>query len=195
MPSGRPQQRRSWPASTRPRRTECSGSTRSPATASDPDATGDPRPTSISIRPRVGLSHNRRTMGFKLLLAGVGVVWVVVASVPASIAGELAGVRLPDQMTVEGRTLTLNGMGLREATILKVRVYVAGLYLVARSADASQIVASEEPKRLVLDFVRDVGRGSLVDAWNEGFAKSAGAGLTALQPRVATLNGWMSDMK
>src|SRR5262245_6798797 len=115
-------------------------------------------------------------MGLKLLLAGIGAVWIVVAGVPPSVAGELAGVKLPEQVTVGGRTLRLNGMGLREATILKVRVYVAGLYLVARSTDASQIIASEEPKRLVLDFVRDVGRGSLVEAWNEGFAKSAGSG-------------------
>jgi hypothetical protein len=86
-------------------------------------------------------------------------------------------------------------LGLREATILKVRVYVAGLYLEARSSDASQVIASEGPKRLVLHFVRDVGRGSLVDAWKEGFAKSAGPGVTALKDRLAMLDAWMVDMK
>ena len=114
---------------------------------------------------------------------------------PPGTAGELAGVTLPDQVPVEGRTLVLNGMGLREATFLKVRVYVAGLYLEARSSDPSQIIASEGTKRLLLHFVRDVGRGSLVEAWNEGFAKSAGSGLAAVQDRLATLDGWMVDVQ
>ncbi|MBI3456579.1 MAG: chalcone isomerase family protein [Candidatus Rokubacteria bacterium] len=122
--------------------------------------------------------------------------WALGAHIPApSTAGELAGVTLPDQVTVEGRTLVLNGMGLRQATIFRVNVYVGGLYLEARSSDASQIIASEGTKRLVLHFVRDVGRENLVEAWDEGFAKSAGPGLTALRARVATLDAWMVDMK
>lgn len=132
----------------------------------------------------------------KHIVVAAAVVWALGAHVPAlGAAGELAGVTLPDQVTVEGRTLVLNGMGLRQATILRVRVYVGGLYLEARSSDASQIIASEGPKRLVLHFVRDVGRENLVEAWNEGFAKSAGPGLAALRDRVATLNGWMVDVK
>ena len=116
--------------------------------------------------------------------------------VPASsTAGELAGVTLPDQLTIEGRTPVLNGMGLRQATILRVHVYVGGLYLEARSSDASQIIASEAMKRLILHFVRDVGRQNLVEAWDEGFTKSAGSGLASLRDRVATLDGWMVDFK
>ena len=110
-------------------------------------------------------------------------------------AGELAGVSLPDQVTVDGRSLVLNGLGLREATIFKVNVYVAGLYLETRSSDAVQIIAAERTKRLVLSFVRDVGRSSLIEAWNDGFAKSAGPALAGLQDRLTTLNAWMVDVK
>lgn len=136
-------------------------------------------------------------MSTKRILVAAASAWAALGvHVPApGTAGELAGVTLADQVTVEGRTLVLNGMGLRQATILKVRVYVAGLYLEARSSDASQLIASEGPKRLVLHFVRDVGRGSLVDAWKDGFAKSAGPGLAALQDRLATLDAWMVDVK
>ena len=136
-------------------------------------------------------------MSTKPVLVAAAAAWAALGGnvLAPAMAGELAGVTLPDQVTVEGRTLQLNGMGLREATILRVRVYVAGLYLEARSADASRAIASEGPKRLVLHFVRDVGRGSLVDAWKEGFAKSAGPGLAALQDRVAMLNAWMVDVK
>ena len=135
-------------------------------------------------------------MNMRCVVVAAVAAWAFSAHVPvASTAGELAGVTLPDQATVESRTLVLNGMGLRQATILRVHVYVGGLYLEARSADASQIMASEGTKRLVLHFVRDVGRQNLVEAWDEGFAKSAGPGLAALRDRVATLDGWMVDVK
>ena len=134
-------------------------------------------------------------MYLKRMIVTVAVVFALGGPVPAPVtAGELAGVTLPDQLTIEGRRLVLNGMGLRQATILRVHVYVGGLYLEARSSDAAQIIASERTKRLVLHFVRDVGRQNLVEAWNEGFAKSAGSGLAALRDRVATLNGWMVDL-
>lgn len=110
-------------------------------------------------------------------------------------AGELAGVTLPDQIAVEGRFLVLNGMGLREATIFRVDVYVAGLYLEARSSDAGRIIAADDTKRLILRFVRDVSRDDLAGAWTEGFQKSAGPGLGALGDRVATLNAWMADLR
>ena len=133
-----------------------------------------------------------RTRRFVGVTAAVFVLLLL--RVPPGSAGQLAGVSLPDQVTVEGRTLVLNGMGVREATILRVHVYVAGLYLEARSSDAARVIAADETKRLVLSFVRDVGRDSLVSAWNEGFAKS-GPALAALRDRLATLNGWMVDVK
>jgi hypothetical protein len=49
-----------------------------------------------------------------------------------------AGVTLPDQAMVEARTLVLNGMGLRKATWLRVKVHVAGLYLEEMSLDAAR---------------------------------------------------------
>ena len=45
----------------------------------------------------------------------------------AAPAAELAGVTMPDTDTVEGKTLKLNGLGLRKKMVFKV--YVAGLYL------------------------------------------------------------------
>ena len=50
-------------------------------------------------------------------------------------AAEISGVKLPDQVTVVGKSLKLNGAGLRQATILKVNVYAAGLYLEKPSGD------------------------------------------------------------
>jgi chalcone isomerase-like protein len=113
---------------------------------------------------------------------------------PRASAGELAGVTLPDQIQVDSRTLVLNGMGLREATFLKVDVYVAGLYLETKSSDPGAIIRSSQVKRLVMKFVRDVGRKDLVKAWDESFKETAGASLPALKDRVAILDSYMSDV-
>ncbi len=126
---------------------------------------------------------------------GVPVVLAALLCIPAPArAGELAGVTLPDQLTVEGKTLVLNGLGLREATMLKVDVYVAGLYLEAKSTDPQAILGSELVRRIVMHFVRDVKRQDLAKAWTEGFEKNAGKEMPALKDRLATLNAAMPDV-
>src|SRR5687768_3500332 len=76
---------------------------------------------------------------------------------PAS-AGQCAGVTLPEQVSIEGKPLVLNGMGLREATVLAIDVYVAGLYLERRSKDGKAIAASEQLKQMRLSLLRAVDR-------------------------------------
>ncbi len=108
-----------------------------------------------------------------------------------ALANECGSVRMPNQITVANTQLVLNGMGIREATVFNVDVYVAGLYVEHRSSDGNAIAASAETKRLVLHFVRNVDRDDLVNAWNEGFRRNAGGSLGALQARINRLNGWM----
>lgn len=114
-------------------------------------------------------------------------------AVPAS-AGKRAGVSMPDHIKVEGKTLVLNGMGVREATIFNVDVYVAGLYLEHKSSNAGEIIRAEKLKRIHLHFVRDVDKSDITEAWSEGFKKNAGKNLGALRARVARLNSWMTDI-
>ncbi len=118
---------------------------------------------------------------------------VLLAVLPAS-AAELAGVKLPDSADVAGKTLVLNGLGLREATFLRVDVYVAGLYLEAKTKDASAIIGSDAPKRLVMHFVRKVGKSDITKAWTEGFEANSPDLYAAVKDRVATMNGWMQDV-
>lgn len=108
-------------------------------------------------------------------------------------AGKLAGVTMPDQVTVAGKTLVLNGLGLREATALNVHVYVAGLYVEEPKADPQAIVRADEVKQLNLAFVLDVDRGNITDAWAEGFKKNVGED-PRLTDRIERLNSWMTDM-
>jgi hypothetical protein len=104
-------------------------------------------------------------------LARVTAPAVVVAAlaVPA-LARELSGVSMPDSVTVGEKTLKLNGMGIRKKFVFKV--YVAGLYLVTPSKDAAAILSADAPRVIRMQYVRDVDKQKIADAFREGFEKN-----------------------
>jgi hypothetical protein len=122
---------------------------------------------------------------------------LVVAALGVGVAHgkECKGVNFPDQAQVEGSNLTLNGLGLRQATAFKVNVYVAALYVSKTSSDPNALLGSTAPSELVLQFVRNVGADDLRKGWTEGFEKNSKGELPALKDRIAMLNGWMADVK
>ena len=121
----------------------------------------------------------------------IALVLTVVLGAATATAATKAGVTMPDSVTVETKTLSLNGLGLREATIFDVDVYVAGLYVENVSSNAAKIVAAVEIKQIVLRFVRDVDRDDIVEAWTEGFAKNSTVPVAKLKALIAQLNRWM----
>ena len=101
-------------------------------------------------------------------------------------------VSMPRAIEVEGQTLVLNGMALRKKAIFKV--YVAGLYLPAKSTDAEQVLAADAPRRLVMQFLRDVGANKMCNAWNEGLEANTPNASDALKAQYVTLCEWMEDI-
>ena len=122
---------------------------------------------------------------------------VVAATMGAGVAHgkDCKSVIFPDQAQVDGSNLALNGLGLRQATAFKVNVYVAALYVAKTSSDPNALLGSNTPSELILQFVRNVGADDLRKGWSEGFEKNAKDQLPALKDRIATLNGWMGDVK
>jgi hypothetical protein len=86
-------------------------------------------------------------------------------------AAQLEGATLPDTLKAGDKTLKLNGLGLRKKAIFKV--YVGGLYLESPSNDAGAILASDQAKAIRLHFLRDLKKGQLVEAFQEGFEANA----------------------
>lgn len=84
-------------------------------------------------------------------------------------AAAFEGVSLPDTATFGGTQLRLNGIGLRTYSWLRIRIYVAGLYLERPSRDAEAILRSPEKKLLVVRFIHDVDAEDARKAWREGF--------------------------
>lgn len=120
---------------------------------------------------------------------------IMALSTGVAQAKECKGVNFPDQAQVEGSSLTLNGLGLRQATAFKVNVYVAALYVDKKSSDPNALLGSNAPSELILQFVRNVGADDLRKGWSEGFEKNSKDQLPALKDRIAMLNGWMADVK
>ncbi|HTR54424.1 MAG TPA: chalcone isomerase family protein [Kofleriaceae bacterium] len=122
---------------------------------------------------------------------GLTKVLLIALAVTSGVArGADAPGSMPNEITVAGRSLVLNGTGLRVATFLHVHVYVAGLYVEHPSSDPVRILASREAKRLVMHFVRHVDHDDIVKAWNEGFRSNATVPIAQIQPMIDQLDAW-----
>lgn len=110
-------------------------------------------------------------------------------------AASKGGVSLPDAVKVGGRSLVLNGLGIREATIFKVDVYVGGLYLPKRSKDAEAIIGLEAPKQIIMHFVRDVEAEKIAQTFQSGFEQNAGKRFAKMKDRFQMLEAASVDMK
>ena len=117
------------------------------------------------------------------------------AAIPArpAAAKELAGVTMPETLSVGDKTLKLNGLGLRKKAFFKV--YVGGLYLEAPSTDASAILASDQAKAVRMTFLRDVSKSQLKDAFIEGFENNAREKAAAQKAAIEKLYGMIPDVK
>ncbi len=135
------------------------------------------------------MARRAASLALVIALSALGVL-----GAPA-LAAECRAVPFPDRVRAGETDLVLNGLGLRKATFLKVRVYVAGLYLPQKSNDAGQILGADRRWRLVLRFVRDLDASDIREAFEAGFKNAAGDQLAALRQRIAALNGMMVDFK
>jgi hypothetical protein len=117
------------------------------------------------------------------------------AAMPVALAAECQKIQFPDTVNAAGSDLMLNGLGIRKATILAVKVYVAGLYLPQKSTDSAQILGSNRPWQLTLRFVRDVDASDMRKAFDEGFRNVLAERSAALQPKIDALKAQIVDIK
>lgn len=103
------------------------------------------------------------------------------------------GVTFTSTVTIAGQPLVLNGIALRKKAIFKV--YQAGLYVATKSNDAGAILAADAPRRMVLSFLRDVGKDKMCEAWNDALADNTPDASAQLKTDFTTLCGYMADIK
>lgn len=96
------------------------------------------------------------------------VALVLMLSSTMAVARDVAGVALPETVTLGGEPLVLNGAGIRSKFFIKV--YVGALYLPTRTRDAGTVLHHTGPVAMHMYFVHsEVSKEKLVKAWNEGF--------------------------
>ncbi len=108
-------------------------------------------------------------------------------------AASLAGVTLPDTQQVAGKTLVLNGMGIR--TKYMVKVYVGGLYLEQKSSDANAIIKADAPKQIVMKFLHGASKSQMSDAFNDGFSDNSPEATKTMKPQIDQLLGGLDAVK
>jgi len=103
---------------------------------------------------------------------------------------EVAGVKIDDTTTAgDGKThLLLNGAGLREKFFIDV--YVASLYLQAKTPDASAIISDDGPASVQMDIVYSkISKEKITNGWIEGLDDNlTNSELAAIQPRLDAFN-------
>jgi hypothetical protein len=105
-------------------------------------------------------------------------------------AAELDGVQVPDVLRVDGKTLHLNGFGLRTYSVLGIHIYVASLYLEQMSTNPEQIIQSPATKLLTVRFERDVSADQARRAWRDGLNNNCEAPCALTQTRLGGSWPW-----
>ncbi|MDO9183972.1 MAG: chalcone isomerase family protein [Bacteriovorax sp.] len=108
-------------------------------------------------------------------------------------AATLDAVTFADSANVDGKELILNGVGIRKATFLKIKVYYGALYLEQKSKDANSFLASASPKQIVMHFVREVDAKKLRDAFVEGM-EAANKNHASFKTQLDKLNSFIPDV-
>ena len=86
-------------------------------------------------------------------------------------AATLAGISMPDNITIENETLVLNGLGLREK--YWVDVYVAGLYLPQKMHNGENVITANITKRIQVEFIySSVPQAKMIAVLEENIANN-----------------------
>ncbi|MFN4265988.1 MAG: chalcone isomerase family protein [Aquabacterium sp.] len=104
----------------------------------------------------------------------------------AAYAARLEGQNFDNATVLAGRTLRLNGLGLRGVAWIKA--FVAGLYLPAPSKDGAQILSMPGPKRLRLKIMLEAPSKELSKALQSRAGREPESVKVALGDRVQRLS-------
>jgi len=111
-------------------------------------------------------------------------------------AAEIAGVNIPQQVSIKGlqQPLQLNGAGIRSKFFFKI--YIGALYLPEKQNSARKILEQSVANRVLMHFLYDeVSSEKLQNAWQEGFENNTQKSeLEALQDRLNRFKQMFPDL-
>jgi hypothetical protein len=126
-------------------------------------------------------------------VASAAFVCAAAVSVATSDARDLVGVTMPENVSISGSQLKLNGMGVGTKGFIKI--YVIALYLGRPTSDARTAIKTDEAKRIVLTMLRDVSREKFVQAVERDMTHNPGVPMAALRRRLDLLESVLPALK
>lgn len=107
-------------------------------------------------------------------------------------AKEIAGVNVPETLTLEKQTLTLNGAGIRSKFFMDM--YVGALYTSTKSNNPEAILNSKKPVAIKLDITSKlISSDVMADAVTQGFKDATNNNMAPLEERLKSFIGVFSE--
>lgn len=129
----------------------------------------------------------------KLLVSAALMMFLGGANADETAGVEVAGTRFAPTATVGGKSLVLNGAGLR--TKFLVKVYALGLYVPRKSNSAAELAMVNGPELVEIHMLRKVDAKTFVDALHEGLeANNSKDSLAKVQPQIDQLDSLMKSV-
>lgn len=104
-------------------------------------------------------------------------------------------INFDDKINVAGKDLVINGVGIRKATFLKIKVYYGALYLSQKTTNSGAFLGTNEPKQIIMHFVRDVEVKDLKKTYLEAFEGANKETYKPMLPTLETFNANLGDIK
>jgi hypothetical protein len=124
---------------------------------------------------------------------GCAVILSTVLSVPGAQARQVYGVTMPETVDVSGKTLHLNGMGVRREALF-FKAYVIGIYLEKPTRQGRLAIQTDEARRVVITMLRDVSRDMFVEAIEAGVMRNSATQMPVLRGRLDLLEQAVPDL-
>ncbi len=120
-------------------------------------------------------------------------LFALLLSASPALARPVASVEVPETLSIEGKTLKLNGAGIRKKFVVKV--YVGALYLEETSQNADAIIKADSVRVVKMTFLRSVEKDKLVGAFKEGFEKNSPDKAAAFAAHLDKISAAITDAK
>lgn len=113
----------------------------------------------------------------------------ILLSVQMSVAQiEVEGVMVPEETTVEGQKMVLNGAGVRSKYFMDL--YVGSLFVSSKASNAQTIIDANEGMLIQLDIISGlITSEKMTDAINDGFENSLKTISEDVSEEVTTFKG------
>ena len=101
-------------------------------------------------------------------------------------AANIAGVNMPDQLQYGGKTMVLNGAGIRKKFFMKL--YVGGLYLPKKNKDGDAIMKADEPMSIRLAITSSlISPEKMKSTTMDGFRRAMNGNTAPLKKEIDQL--------